>query len=96
MISKEKAYHIIRTYLANEPIKKIHIFGSFARGEQQDTSDIDLLLEMEHPVGLMTLSCYRLKLEELTGLKVDLGTTKGISEYVHPFIEKDFETVYEK
>lgn len=64
--------------------------------EQQVGSDIDILLEMERPIGLMSLSRYRLDLEDLTGLKVDLGTTKGVSKYARPYIERDLETVYEK
>lgn len=96
MVSKEEAYKIIKAYLADKPVKKVQVFGSFARGEQNADSDIDILLEMEHPVGMMALSRYRLDLQDLTGLKVDLGTTKGVSIHARPYIERDLETVYEK
>ncbi len=94
MISKKKAYRIIRDYFKDKPVKRIQVFGSFARGDQKEGSDIDILLEMEHPVGLMALSGYIIELEDLTELKVDLGTT--ISKYARPYIEKELETVYEK
>lgn len=96
MIDKQEAYQIIKDYFKDKPVKKIQVFGSFARDEQKEGSDIDLLIELEHPVGLMALSRYRLDLEDLTGLDVDLGTTKGVSEYARPYIERDLETVYEK
>jgi predicted nucleotidyltransferase len=96
MIDKKEAYKIITDYFKDKPVKKIQVFGSFARGEQGEGSDIDILLEMEHPVGLMALARYRLELEDLTNLEVDLGTSKGVSKYARPYIERDLETVYEK
>jgi predicted nucleotidyltransferase len=94
LISKKEAYQIITDYFKDKPVKKIQVFGSFARDEQREDSDIDILLEMEHPVGLIAFSGYHLELEELTGLKVDIGTK--LSKYSRPYIEKDLETVYEK
>lgn len=96
MISKEETYQIIKNYFEDKPVKKIQVFGSFARNEQKEGSDIDILLDMEHPVGLMALARYRIDLEDLTGLYVDLGTSKGVSKYARPYIERDLETVYEK
>jgi len=52
------------------------------------------LLELEYSVGLIELSGYRLELEDLTRLKVDLGTK--ISKYAWPYIEKEMEIVYAK
>ena len=75
---------------------QIKVFGSFARGDQQEGSDIDILLEMEHPVGLFKLSGYMIDLEEKLGMDVDLGTDKSLSKYVRPYVEKKLETVYEK
>lgn len=96
MVSKQDAYQIIKDYFEDKPVKKIQVFGSFARNEQKDGSDIDILLDMEHPVGLFTLSGYLIDLEEKLGLKVDLGTDKSLSEYVRPYVEEELETVYEK
>lgn len=96
MITKEEAYKIITDYFKDKPVKKIQVFGSYARGEQKEGSDIDILLDMEHPVGLFKLSGYLIDLEEKLGLSVDLGTNKSLSEHVRPFVEKELETVYEK
>jgi predicted nucleotidyltransferase len=96
LISKKEAYRIIKDYFKDKPVKKIQVFGSFARDEQTEDSDIDILLEMEHPVGLIAFSGYINDLEDRLGIKVDLGTTNGISPYVEPIIEKDLQLVYEK
>ncbi len=58
-------------------VRRIGIFGSFARGEQKASSDIDILVEFEKPTfrNFMDLSFY---LEDLFGRKVDLVTVKGL------------------
>lgn len=96
MITKEEAYRIIKDYFKDKPVKKIQVFGSFARGEQKEGSDIDIIIQLERPVGLFKLSKYLIDLEEKLGLDVDLGTDKSLSEYVRPYVEKELETVYEK
>ena len=54
-------------------VKKVSLFGSYANGEQDQESDIDLLVEFfDDSVSLFTLSDLRYDLENLTGKKVDL------------------------
>ncbi|MEA1999466.1 MAG: nucleotidyltransferase family protein [Euryarchaeota archaeon] len=69
-------------------VRKIGVFGSYAREEQKETSDIDLLVEFETPTfdNFMDLLFF---LEELFGKDVDLITTKGMSPYIRPNIEKE-------
>jgi uncharacterized protein len=57
-------------------VKRIGIFGSFARGEQKASSDIDILVEFEKPTfrNFMNLSFY---LEDLLGREVDLVLSRG-------------------
>ena len=69
-------------------VKRIGIFGSFSRGEQKESSDIDILVEFEKPTfrNFMDLSFY---LEDLLGRKVDLVTVKGLHSRIRPYVEKD-------
>jgi predicted nucleotidyltransferase len=69
-------------------VKRIGLFGSFARGEQKESSDIDVLVEFEKPTfrNFMDLSFY---LEDLFGRKVDLVTVKGLRPRIRPYVEKD-------
>ena len=69
-------------------VSKIGLFGSRARGEQDESSDIDILVEFEEPSfdHFMELSFF---LEELSGKPVDLVTTGGISPYIEPAIRKE-------
>lgn len=54
-------------------VKSIAIFGSYARGENRITSDIDIFVELEKPIGLNIVSLKE-KLEEILGISVDLTT----------------------
>ncbi len=69
-------------------VSKIGLFGSSAREEQNESSDIDILVEFEEPSfdRFMDLSFF---LEELLGKPVDLVTTNGISPYIEPTIRKE-------
>ena len=69
-------------------VKRIGIFGSYARGEQKETSDIDILVEFEVPTfdNFMDLVFY---LEDLFGRDVDLVTTGGLSPYIAPIVKEE-------
>jgi hypothetical protein len=58
-------------------VKRIGLFGSFAREEQSRKSDVDIVVEFGRPIGLkfVELADY---LEGLLGRKVDLLTPDGI------------------
>ncbi|WP_456365825.1 nucleotidyltransferase family protein [Thermococcus sp.] len=53
-------------------VRTIEIFGSYARGEQGKDSDLDLLVEFEKPVGLLTISMLQVYLSDLLGIEVDV------------------------
>jgi predicted nucleotidyltransferase len=86
----------IRDYLRTQPVKKAYLFGSYARGEQDEVSDIDLMVELDDRVGLYKFVGIQIKLEELLSKKVDLITTEGISPRLKPYIDKDKLLVYER
>ncbi len=64
------------------------IFGSYARGEQNELSDIDILVELEKPIGLKFFELWD-ELENLLGIKVDLLTIKAVKQ--KPLLWKSIE-----
>jgi predicted nucleotidyltransferase len=68
-------------------VKSIAIFGSYARGEQTEKSDIDIMVEFYEPIGLkiVDLKDY---LESILNVKVDLITKNSIQ---NPYIKKSIE-----
>ena len=57
-------------------INSIGFFGSYVRNEQLETSDIDILVDFEKPIGLFAFIELEIKLSEYLGIKVDL-VSKG-------------------
>ncbi len=54
--------------------RRVLLFGSLARGEEREGSDVDLLVEMEEGRSLLDLGGLQQALEELLGLPVDVVT----------------------
>jgi len=56
----------------------IRIFGSVARGEETDASDVDFLVKLEPNRSLLDLGGLLMELRELLGIDVDVVTEKGL------------------
>lgn len=70
-------------------VSELGLFGSAARDEMKEESDIDVLVEFNGPAtfdGYMDLKFY---LEDLLGTKVDLITASGLKPRARPHVEKD-------
>jgi len=70
---KNEKPHLTDTY----NVKKIGLFGSFAKGKQTGKSDIDLVVEFKQPIGFKFLDLCDY-LENKLGEKVDILTPAGI------------------
>jgi len=73
---------------------RLGLFGSFVRNEQNDTSDVDIVVEFlpgrktyDNFINLVYF------LENLFGRKVELLTPESISPYIKPYIEREIEYV---
>jgi hypothetical protein len=84
-----------RSQLKKMGVKSIGIFGSFVRGEQSNSSDIDLLVEFEPQKktfdNFMELSFF---LEDIIKNRIDLVTKESLSPYIGPHILKEVEYAY--
>lgn len=74
--------------MAKYPIKSLALFGSFARGEATEQSDVDILVEFNARIGWQFLTLAE-ELEQLLGLKVDLVSRKGVKPRYFKHIQKD-------
>jgi hypothetical protein len=59
-------------------VKGVGIFGSYLRGEQKETSDVDILVEFERPIGLIEFVKLKNYLSDLLGVNVDLVMKKAL------------------
>jgi uncharacterized protein len=69
------------------------VFGSFARGDQNPDSDIDLLVEFKEGATFLHLSGLGLFLEDRLGCKVDIVSTRALREELRPRVYKDLVRV---
>ncbi|MEW6231623.1 MAG: nucleotidyltransferase family protein [Chloroflexota bacterium] len=75
-------------------VKKLGLFGSFARKEQTAESDIDLLVEFERDKKTFDNFIHlSFLLEELFKHHIELVTTDSLSPYIKPYIIKEVEYV---
>jgi predicted nucleotidyltransferase len=66
----------MRQHASQYGITRLGIFGSVARGEQTDSSDIDVVMESS-PISLLTVIEIKYELEDLLGVSVDLVRMHG-------------------
>jgi predicted nucleotidyltransferase len=74
---REKREEILRL-AAKHGARNVRIFGSVARGEADDGSDVDFLVELEPDRSLLDHAALLADLEELLGRKVDVVTERSI------------------
>ncbi|MCX7781866.1 MAG: nucleotidyltransferase family protein [Negativicutes bacterium] len=60
----------------------IRVFGSVARGDADENSDIDFLVELEPGRSLLDLGGLLIELQELLGCSVDVVTVNGLKERI--------------
>ncbi|TDW97462.1 nucleotidyltransferase family protein [Dinghuibacter silviterrae] len=70
------------------PISELGLFGSYARGDNNSASDIDILVDFNGPIGIRFIRLAH-ELEDLFNQKVDLISRKGIKPRYMPFVEKN-------
>ena len=77
-------------------IKYLGMFGSMARGEAGNDSDVDLLVRFDgdNKIGLFELDQIQREFERRYGRRVDLVTK--LNKYVEPEAMKDLKTIYER
>ena len=63
-------------------VEKVRVFGSLARGEGTEDSDVDLLVELGPDRGLLDIIAIKQDLEECLQREVDVVTEGGISPYI--------------
>lgn len=69
-------------------VRKLGLFGSYARGDHGPDSDVDILVEVDPRIGLEFVSLAE-QLEALLGLPVQLVSSRAVKPSALAFIERD-------
>ena len=74
-------------------IEKLFVFGSYARGQETATSDVDIAVQLSRPATLRSFMALQFFLEELLEKPVDLVEISQIRQELFPSIQSDFVNV---
>ena len=69
--------------------RMIGIFGSYARGENDHDSDLDILIDFDQTPDLLEIIGIEQELSEKLGIKVDLITLRSLNPQLKMYVEKD-------
>lgn len=77
------------------PVLKAYLFGSYARGQANLDSDIDILVDLDYTKGIgLKFIQMKLDLEQILNLKVDLVSSTGLSKYIQPIVNAEKKIIY--
>ena len=72
-------------------VSEIGVFGSWVRGEQKRTSDIDVLVNFDREIGLFEIMELEEYLAETFGCKVDVAIKRSLRKYIGQHILAEVE-----
>ena len=90
----EEIKNMIISILVSHGIKKILVFGSYARNEATSNSDLDLIVEFPEGSSLLDHIGIEFELSETLKMKIDLLSQNGISPYIKDKIMKEAIVIY--
>lgn len=94
-MSRDEVQNIIVTYLKNFNPEFVGIFGSYARNQNKESSDIDILVSFKKSYSLLKLINMENELSDKLGIKVDLVTMGSLkNEIIKNNIMNDLQTIY--
>ncbi len=93
----EQQIKLIQHYFTDKPVKRVYLFGSYATDEANESSDVDLLVELDYSkrIGLAFIKMQN-ELRTLLAKNVDLVSANAISELIMPFVNEQKRLVYEE
>lgn len=89
---RDRAIELLLTHrdvLRGRGVRSLRLFGSVARDQAEAESDVDLLVDFDHPPSFREYMQLRIFLEDLLDEKVDLVTETGLRPGARPYVEKD-------
>jgi len=83
----------LRAQIDTLGVASLSLFGSVARGEERDDSDVDILVAFNGPATFDQYIDLKLLLEDVLGRRVDLVTERGLREALRPTVERELRRV---
>jgi uncharacterized protein len=93
---KEAIRQTVSDLPQRDNVKKVALFGSYIHNNAREESDIDLLIEFEHPVGYFELVRIQRAFEKNVGRKIDLVEPEALSKYFRSDVLREAKLLYAK
>jgi hypothetical protein len=93
----KKIQQLLSEYFKDQPVLKAWLFGSFARGEENEASDVDILvvIDRSQPVGFKFFGMWN-DLEKLLDRRVDFVEDNSLADFARESVEHDKILIYER
>lgn len=93
----KKIQQLLSEYFKDQPVLKAWLFGSFARGEENEASDVDILVVLDHsqPVGFKFFGMWN-DLEKLLDRQVDFVVDGSLEDFAKESVEHDKILIYDR
>ena len=95
MITEKQSHTILKALEPYKPIR-IGVFGSQARSEAGENSDLDLLINVKKPLNLFDLIEIEDELSTLLDIHVDLVTEQSLNKHLKPYIDKEIKYILDE
>ncbi len=91
ILSQENIKQVVQEYFKDKPVNKVYLFGSYARGEADEDSDVDLIFSLieNTRMSYFGLAGYLVDLEKQLSKKVDLIEDKFVFPEIKEEINKE-------
>lgn len=99
ILSQENIKMIVQDYFKDKPVNKVYLFGSYARGDAKEESDVDLIVEIDDTIKRVSLFGFiglQLGIEKFLNKKVDLVEDHLFFPEVRMQAEKDKLMLYKR
>ena len=93
-LQREELFQKVVHILKQIGVRRIAVFGSYARGEEGPGSDIDIIVEFSRRKSLLDMVGIEQELSDELGRKVDLHTERSISPYLLDRITREMVVIY--
>ena len=97
MLTVEQIKDTVTDYFKDKPVKSVYLFGSYARGEAREGSDVDLLVSYDDSkkrLSLFDVLRFKVGLEERFHCNVELVEEAGLFHGFKTFVDRDKFEIY--
>ena len=97
ILTQQQIKQIVSDFFSQKPVDKVWLFGSYARGEADEDSDVDVLVDIDYNKPIEWDYCtWNLQLAKILNKKVDIVDAGWENKHIKPFIDKDKMVIYER